>query len=158
VSVLKPKAAIVGVFFVMVVPLWIGLAWAVGLIRIGAEKIIAGQSPVFEQSTSQLSNVLSSCLRKNYSRRLNLTATNSPRQTPPTIRFRNRALHMIVDVSSQGANGSVVRVYKFNDTPLSPIHRLAIQSCIPENALPVSGDPRNRQFYSGGRANWVSPD
>lgn len=42
--VLKPKAAIIGVFVVLVLPLWIGLAWALGLIRIGAEPAITNQA------------------------------------------------------------------------------------------------------------------
>jgi len=57
---------------------------------------------------------------------------------------------MFVDVEPYDSGGSVVRVYKLKDRPLADIHRLAIQSCIPENRLPNPSDPRNYQLYTGG--------
>lgn len=148
--VLKPKVVIVAVFLVVVLPLWIAFAWTLGLIRIGTEPVIVGVAPVFEQSTARDRDELSFCLGKNYSGRLTLIGTNSPPQPPQTTRFRNRASHMVVDVSAQSPSGSVVRVFKLNGAPLAPVHRLAIQSCIPENGFPAAGDPRNRELYSGG--------
>ncbi len=145
----KQRAIIVSVILAVFVPLWIGFAWMAGLIRIGAEPAIRSQAPVFEQASARDPGELNFCLGKDYSGRLTLHRANSPPEPAQTTRFRNRLQHMIVDVSAQVPNGSVVRVFKLNDRPLSRIHRLAIQSCIPENGLPVAGDPRNREFYSG---------
>lgn len=147
--VLKPETVRISVVLAVFLPLWIVWAWSLGLIRIGAEPVITGQAPVFEQATALDPSALSFCFGKDYTGNLTLHRANSPPQPPQTLRFRNRVLRMVVDISAQGPSGSVVRVFKFSDAPLSRVHRLAIQSCIPENRLPVAGDPLNRDFYSG---------
>lgn len=146
---LKPRAVILGAFLVVVLPLWIGLAWALGLIRVGEEPVMT-RRPVFEQTTARSSDALSFCLAKDYAGRLSLSRANSPRQPPQTVRLRNRTLHLVVDVSPNGVSGSIVRVFKLNDASFAHVHQLAIQSCIPENGFPAAADPRNRDFYSGG--------
>ncbi len=98
-------------------------------------------SPVFEQATARDHDALSFCLGKNYSGRLTLNRANSPPQPPQITRFRNRTLHMVVDFSAQGANGSMVRVFNFNDTPLAIIHRLGSKAASSENGLPAVADP-----------------
>lgn len=147
---MKPRSVIIGVVLAVFLPLWIGFAWTTGLIRIGAEPEITGQIPAFEQMTVRDPDALSFCFGKDYTGLLPLNRANSPPQPPQTTRFRNRLLHLVVDISAQSSNGSVVRVFKLNDTPLSPVHQRAIQSCIPENGLPVAGDPRSHEFYSSG--------
>jgi hypothetical protein len=146
---MKPTTAVILVFLGAVLPLWLFAIWSAGFIRFGAEPAITERAPAFEQATARDRDTLSYCLLKNYSNRLNLISADPPPQPTNTERLRNRALHMVVDVSLHGANGSIVRVYKINGKPLAPMHRLAIESCIPEFGHPAAGDPRNREYYSG---------
>lgn len=147
---MKPTTAVILVFLGAVLPLWLFAIWSAGFIRFGDEPATTDRAPVFEQATTRDRNELSRCLRKNYSNRLSLINANLPPQPPQTTRLRNRALHMVIDVSSTGANGAVVRVYKLNGSALAPIHRLANESFIPEFGHPAAGDPRKREYYSSG--------
>lgn len=147
---LNPKAVIVGVVVVVVLPLWIAAAWVAGLIPIGAEPSTTGRAAVFEQTSARGLDQLRVCLQQNYSGWLTLTSARSPPGKPQTTRLHNRVLHMVVEISPEDAGGSIVRVFKLNSAPLSQVHVRAIQSCIPENGFPPAADPRNREFYSDG--------
>jgi len=133
---LEPRRVIIGVFLVLLLPLWIFFGWATGFIQIGAEQKIRGHTPELELPSRRARDVLRLCLLKNHSGRLSLVSTKSPIGAPQTVRLRNRALHIVIDISSDRERGSIVRVYKFGDASLSPVHRLAIESCISSSAPP----------------------
>jgi hypothetical protein len=143
---LKPRTVIVGVFIGLILPLWFFAAWAVGLIPIGRELPMTNETPVMAEITRASPDQLVRCLAKDHSGRLSLVRAGSPHRPERTRRLRNRSLHLIVDVSPRGT-GSEVRVYKLSNSPLDMAHRIAIQTCVPEYALPHPGDPRNSNYY-----------
>jgi hypothetical protein len=143
----KPQVIIA--LLLLVVATFVGVLWVAGFIRIGAESVNSAKL-VFEQLTARDVEAVGSCLAKDYSGGLTLTGANSPSQSSGIRRLRNRALHIVIDVSPNAMGGSVVRVFKRDGSSLSRAQRLAIESCIPENGLPPAGDPRNQEFYVRG--------
>jgi hypothetical protein len=154
---LKPRAVVTGVFVALVLPLWFFFAWALGLIPIGEERSLDREEPTLVEQTERSAESLGPCLSENYSGWLALTRTSSPYRPPNTRRLRNRASHIVVDVTPQGA-GSVLRVYKTKGSPLSRRHVIALQTCIPEYGLPAVSDPRNDAFYQGLLNNSAAED
>jgi hypothetical protein len=126
---ISARKAVIGIFLLAALPLWLGQAWLMGLFNFSKEYPINDVKPSFEKWTEGDKDRVTFCLSKNWSSQLSLQQVRSPASENGITRFRNRPQHVVVDVDRAGGK-TVVRAYKVNGRDLSTDHLVALQSCL----------------------------
>lgn len=121
------RTVIVWVFMLAVLPLWIGLLWLAGPVRLGPPPVAFG-SAVLERVTARDFETLDWCIAKN-GRDLPILRS-IPSEATDTRRYTDNFETMIIEVSAH-PTGSVVRLYQTGDAALPEQYIGGVTRCAP---------------------------